>query len=127
MDARLRRKLRGHIARTGWYEPLVVRRHPIRAGEYEIIHGRQRAAVLGELGYEWAACLVWEMSDVEALVLLATMNGLRGKEKGKLRLGLLRAMKEAGAEDVAGLPEREETLERIWGHETAGASKLVVP
>ena len=114
MEPRLRRKLRGLIAAGGRYEPLVVRPHPSIPNEWEIIHGHQRAAVLRELAHAHAACLIWEMTDAESLLALATLNRLRGKEKGRLRLALLRALRAAGI-DGQGLPERRATLERVWG------------
>jgi len=80
MTAERRGKLKREIGRTGRYEPLVVRRHPRLKGHYEILNGHQRRAVLEELGHEAAECVVWDVSNDEALVLLATLNRLRGDD-----------------------------------------------
>jgi len=81
--------LRRHIARTGRYEPLVVRRHPYKAEAYEIINGRQRKQVLKELGHTTADCLVWDVDDKEAMLLLATLNRLEGRDHPRHRAELL--------------------------------------
>ena len=92
MSAGVRRKLRRHIERTGRYEALVVRRHPVVEGSYELINGHHRRLVLEELGYERAACVVWELDDAETLMLLATVNRLGGEDAPGKRLELLEAM-----------------------------------
>lgn len=74
------KKLAGHIERTGNYEPLVVRRHPSKRGCFEILNGHCRKKILEQLEYENAECVVWEADDEEALMLLATLNRLRGKD-----------------------------------------------
>jgi ParB-like chromosome segregation protein Spo0J len=118
-------KLKRHIARTGRYEPLVVRRHPRQEGKFEMINGHHRKRVLEELGHTEAACLVWELSDSEALLLLATVNRLSGKDAGGRRAELLEALAgEMGdtAEDgcaiichelAALLPEEEGALRKL--------------
>jgi ParB-like chromosome segregation protein Spo0J len=74
------KKLAGHIERTGNYEPLVVRRHPKKKGCFEILNGHCREKVLEQLNYKSAECVVWKADDEEALMLLATLNRLRGKD-----------------------------------------------
>ena len=74
------KKLAGHIERTGNYEPLVVRRHPRKRGYFEILNGHCRKKVLEQLEYKGVECVVWEADDEEALMLLATLNRLRGKD-----------------------------------------------
>lgn len=81
--------LRRHIARTGRYEPLAVRRHPQKADAYEIINGRQRKQALKELGHTTADCLIWDISDEETLLLLATLNRLEGRDNPRHRSELL--------------------------------------
>lgn len=73
-------KLKSHIERTGNYEPIIVRPHRISSGCFEILNGHHRIKVLKELGYENADCVVWEVDDDEALVLLATLNRLSGSD-----------------------------------------------
>ena len=82
-------KLRRQIGRSGRYEPLVVRRHPQQEGCYELLNGHHRRRVLAQLGHERASCVVWEVSDEEALMLLATLNRLCGQDDPHLRGRLL--------------------------------------
>ncbi len=122
MEPSVRGKLRRHIERTGRYEPLVVRRHPERGGDgfFEMINGHHRKLVLEQLGHREAACLVWELDDREALMLLATVNRLGGEDAAGKRLELLEEL--AGVWDTAGggcatlamlLPEEEGDLRRL--------------
>ncbi len=89
------RKLTRHIERTGRYEPLIVRRasrvehtakkspdmqYEVRRMQYEIINGHHRFEALKQLGYETCDCVVWDIDDDEALLLLATLNRLCGQD-----------------------------------------------
>lgn len=131
MPAGVMRKLRRHIERTGRYEPLVVRKHPERGGEgfFEMINGHHRKMVLEELGHAEAACLVWELDDREALMLLATVNRLSGEDAAGKRLELLEALSTEWGTAGGGcatlaelLPEAEEDLRRLL--EGAESAKL---
>jgi ParB family transcriptional regulator, chromosome partitioning protein len=117
MSKEVMRKLRGHIERTRRYEPLVVRRHPTIAGAYELINGHHRKEVLESLGYTEAQCLVWELTDAEALMLLATINRLGGEDAPGKRLALLDslsgAMEASAAELAKYVPEAAATLEKL--------------
>ena len=108
-------KLRGHIERSGRYEPLVVRPHPVRAGCYELLNGHHRKRVLAELGHAEAACVVWEVSDGEALELLATLNRLTGSDEPTRRAALLGqlARRFDKADLVSRLPESGAALEKM--------------
>ncbi len=104
MSAEVMRKLRGHIARTGRYEPLLVRPHPGIRGAFQLINGHHRKEALAALGHEKASCVVWPLDDAEALLLLATVNRLGGEDAPGKRLELLEklaAATEAGAERLA--------------------------
>jgi ParB/RepB/Spo0J family partition protein len=74
------RKLCSHIKETGRYEPIVVREHPEREGFFEIVNGHHRAKALKQIGLERAECVVWELSEEEADILLTTLNRLRGSD-----------------------------------------------
>jgi ParB-like chromosome segregation protein Spo0J len=87
MDAELLAKLREHIARSHRYPPLIVRERD--DGTYEIIDGRHRKDVLGDLGLTTATCVVWEADDEEVLLLLATLNRLHGEDVPGRRAALL--------------------------------------
>ena len=79
LSERARRALTDHISRLGCYPPLIVRRHPDRAGKYEILDGHHRAEVLRGLGETTARCEIWPVDSHEAGVLTATLNRLRGR------------------------------------------------
>jgi len=117
MSSAVRGKLRRHLERTGRYEPLVVRRHPVRGDEgfFEMINGHHRKLVLEELGHAEVACLVWELDDREALMLLATVNRLSGEDAAGKRVELLSELAEQwDVEQAVGLlPESGEELRRV--------------
>jgi len=108
-------KLRRQIGGSGRYEPLVVRRHPSKAGFYELLNGHHRRRVLAQLGHERASCVVWEVSDEEALMLLATLNRLCGQDDPHLRGRLLEEL--GRTKDMEQLrkvlPETEEKLRKL--------------
>ena len=89
MDDTFRDKLAANIQREGNYPPLIVRPHPQRPGDYELLDGHQRAPLLARLGYSDARCYVWPCDDATALVLLATLNRLEGQDDPRLRAELL--------------------------------------
>jgi len=139
MSDGLREKLKGHIRRTGLYEPLVVRPikpsgsppvntrgadgpgciHPGRNVKvyihYQIINGHHRARVLRELGHTHARCDVWEVDDDEARLLLATLNRLEGRDDPSARARLVAHLAEGRSpEDLARLlPEPADAVERL--------------
>ena len=69
-----------NIEREGRYPPIVVRPHPDRAGDYQLLDGEQRIAALRQLGHAEALCYVWGCDDQTALLLLATLNRLHGED-----------------------------------------------
>jgi len=114
MDARGRKKLAANIACVGEYVPLLVRAHPELADHFQLLDGEQRWSALLDLGHTWATCLVWPCEDQTALLILASLNRLRGDDVPVLRAELLA---ELGAEmpaDLLGMliPEDPEQIER---------------
>lgn len=111
------KKLRRHIEKAGRYEPLLVRPHPTVAGHYELINGHHRKEILASLGHTHAACVVWDLTDAEALVLLATVNRLSGKDAPGKRLKLLEEVAAAMGGDATEmsrfLPEEEAALLKL--------------
>jgi len=109
------KKLRRHIERTGRYEPLVVRKHPERKGCYEILNGHHRKKVLEEIGKKEAECVVWEVTDEEAIMLLMTLNRLNGEDdpvkRGELAELLLK--KHPEKELLRWLPEKRRQLQKL--------------
>jgi len=134
MPPHLLEKLKGHIRRTGLYEPLVVR--PLQCemrsakcemnstgspttlastARFQILNGHHRARALRELGHTHARCDVWEVDDAEARLLLATLNRLEGRDDPSARALLVSRLAEGrSAEDLARLlPEPPDAVERL--------------
>src|SRR5688572_19461091 len=80
MPEDLKAKLRAHIKRTGRYPYLVVRPHPQETAKYQVLDGHHRVGVLRDLGHTEARCDVWDVTDREAKLLLATLNRLQGQD-----------------------------------------------
>ncbi|MGB0768001.1 MAG: ParB/RepB/Spo0J family partition protein [Phycisphaeraceae bacterium] len=79
-------KLANEIERTGLYPPVIVR--PI--GErYQILDGHHRAVVLERLGHTAVHAVVWPVDDEQALVMLASLNRMRGEDDPRKRAALL--------------------------------------
>ncbi len=89
MNAETLQKLKRHIERTGRYEPLTVRPHPSKEGEFQIINGHNRLRVLRALRYQAARCVVWHLDDDQTRLYLATLNRLSGSEIPERRAALL--------------------------------------
>jgi len=117
MPPRLLEKLKGHLERTGRYEPLVVRPAGGDGGRYQILNGHHRARALRELGHERVRCDVWAVDDAEARLLLATLNRLEGRDDPTARAALVARLAEDGrrsAEDLAHLlPEPPDAVARL--------------
>ncbi len=109
------KKLMGHIKRTGNYEPAVVRRHPEREGCFEILNGHHRVKALRQLGYEKVDCVVWDVDDDEALILLGTLNRLSGGDEVYRKSELIKKLSRSfGAKQLAMmLPDSAKTIERL--------------
>jgi len=85
-------KLIAHIERTGHYPPLIVRPLPDPGAEpvtYQLLDGHHRCLALQRLGHTTAQCLVWDVDDAQALVLLTTLNRLQGQDDPKRRAALV--------------------------------------
>ncbi|MCL4197796.1 MAG: ParB/RepB/Spo0J family partition protein [Phycisphaerales bacterium] len=108
-------KLAGHIERTDRYPHLIVRPMPGETGAYEILDGHHRTEALRRLGRTAARCEVWEVDDDEALVLLATLNRLQGRDEVRRRADLLESLRQRFGEQRLPqiLPEDAERLERL--------------
>ena len=75
-----------NIERTGFYEPLVVRR---QGDCFQIINGHQRYKALQQLGYETVDAVVWDVDDDEADILLCSFNRLGGSDMLEKKRALL--------------------------------------
>jgi len=109
------RKLRRHIEQQGFYEPLAVRCHPSKANCYQLLNGHHRKQVLEELQHQYADCVVWQVNDEQALMLLATLNRLSGQDDPYKRAELLEKLSQRiGQEELLKqLPEKREQLEKL--------------
>jgi ParB family transcriptional regulator, chromosome partitioning protein len=105
-------KLERNIMRNGGYPPLVVRPHPELQGQYQLLDGEQRWKVLRGLGQSEALCFIWPCDDATALLLLSTLNRLRGEDVPVRRAELLAELSGLlSVEDLALLlPEDEGQL-----------------
>ena len=106
-------KLVSHIRATGLYPPIIVR--PLAGGDcFQMLDGHHRAVALRRLGHTHARCEVWDVSDAQAAMLLATLNRLHGEDDPMLRGGLLAEISRELDRDelVALLPD---DVERIDG------------
>jgi ParB-like chromosome segregation protein Spo0J len=115
MPEDFRAKLLAHIKRTGRYPFIVVRPHPDRPEEFEILDGHHRVDVLRELGQHEARCDVWNVDDREAKLLLATLNRLEGQDLPIRRAQLMHELLgEMPLDDLAGLvPETDKQIEEL--------------
>ncbi len=130
-------KLVRNIERTGRYEPIIVRRssaenrpigstvkreakkndmhNTIHNTHYEIINGHHRVKALRQLGYKIADCLVWDVDDHEAGILLATLNRLGGSDTLEKKLALLKRLNQRihTRELAKLLPHTAKQIERL--------------
>jgi hypothetical protein len=109
------RKLVRNIERTGLYEPIVTRPHPKRKNCFEIINGHHRVKALEHLGRKEADCVVWDVDDKQAEVLLATLNRLCGSDLPAKKISLLKELtKKMGTVELAKiLPQTAKQIERL--------------
>ena len=109
------KKLVGHIERTGNYEPVIVRPHPKRAGCFEIINGYHRVEALKQSGRKRCDCVVWQVDDTEALLLVATLNRLCGSDELDKKSELIKSLsKRFSTKELVGkLAESRKSIERL--------------
>ena len=79
-------KLVGEIRRTGLYPPIIAR--PID-GRYQILDGHHRVQALRQLGHDTVHANVWDIDDEQAMLLLASLNRMRGEDDPRKRAALL--------------------------------------
>ena len=105
-------KLVRNIERTGRYEPIVVRP---KGDVFEIINGHHRVKALKALNHKSADCLIWDVDDKEADILLATLNRLSGSDELARKIALLRRLNEQMKTRELGrlLPQTAKQIERL--------------
>lgn len=119
MPAKFMTKLEENIRKNGNYETITVRPHPQLEGKYQILNGHHRVEILKKVGIEEVKCDVWEVSDSEARLLIATLNRLEGQDVPELRMSLLKnLMDDYGVSELESLiPESTKQLEdmmELW-------------
>ncbi len=117
MRADLLDTLTRHIDATGHYPPLIVRPMPGEGGAYQLLDGHHRRAALDRLGHAAARCVVWDVDDEQALVLLATLNRLEGADDPRRRAKLIAELNDRlgrGRADLAKLlPESSAAVAKL--------------
>ena len=88
---RMMEKLARYLKREGLVEPLVVRPHRKREGEYELLGGEHRWRIAKtQLGYKTVPCVVVEgLSDRRAKILSVNLNEMSGDSVPSLLSKLL--------------------------------------
>ncbi len=111
------KKLVNHIDGSGNYEPIVVRQNHSEVGKFQIINGHHRVKALIALGYEWVNCVVWEVNDSEALVLLNSLNRLAGKDNAWKKIDIIKKLSIKFDSKALSkmLPETKGTIEKLAG------------
>ena len=95
------KKLQQSIATLGHYEAVIVRPHPRREGQYEILNGHARVDAMRSLGKQTIRCDVWDVNMEQTRLLLATLDQLSGDTVPELRMNLLlRLLNSHTAEDL---------------------------
>jgi len=62
---------------------------PLRRSQYQIINGHHRVQALKKLGYSKCDCVVWDVDDDQARLLLTTLNRLSGNDILEKKTALL--------------------------------------
>lgn len=120
-------KLASEIQRTGFYPPIIAR--PI--GErYQILDGHHRTLVLKQLGHESVNCVIWQADDEQALLLLATLNRMRGEDDPRKRAALLAKLRQSMdiRELAQRLPEDRQRVQKMLAiHAVPPSPKAPMP
>lgn len=94
MPDEIRAKLKSNIkAQGGRYPAIIVRKV---GDDYRIIDGHNRRRVLKELEFKEVECDVWDIDDKTEMLLLATLNELKGTQNLTKRAELLQTISELG-------------------------------
>jgi len=109
MPEETREKLKLNIKQQGGkYPPLIVRKIGVPPSEfdkkytegkpegYRIIDGHNRRWALRELGFDRVNCEVWDIDDKTEMLLLATLNELKGTQNLTKRAILLQTIENIG-------------------------------
>ena len=108
-------KLKNHIARSGNYEPIIVRAHPDIDSAFEIINGHHRLKALKLLGRQMADCIEWDVDDDETMLLLTTLNRLGGTDELSTKSELIQNLLQKYSSKALAklLPDTAATIEKL--------------
>jgi ParB-like chromosome segregation protein Spo0J len=90
MAGKFMKKLEKNIRKSSNYETITVRPHPELEGKFQILNGHHRVEILKKVGIQEVKCDVWNVTDAEARLLIATLNRLEGQDVPELRMSLLK-------------------------------------
>lgn len=115
MDEDRQAKLKTSMERNGCVQPLVVRKHPEKKGHYILMDGHYRHRILQQLQAKETHCVVLDVDDTQAGLLLATLNCLRGEDHPRKRAALLDSLlPHYSTTDLAAmLPETEAQIQDL--------------
>lgn len=107
-------RLKELIRQEGNYPALIVNK--INEEDYRLLDGHQRLKALRDLHASDVKCDVWEVDNETELILLSTLNTLKGREVQEKREMLLKRMSEIFDRDrlMRITNERKETLDRVY-------------
>ena len=107
--------LQRNIQQSGLCPTLQVRPHPKRSGHYVIIDGHHRKQVLETLGWKEVECQILDIDEMQAGLLLLTLNRLRGTDIPRKRAELIDSLLPVlGLEDLTALlPEAKGEIEGL--------------
>ena len=106
-------KLRKSLSRYGVVQNLVVR--PIAAESFELLSGNQRLRVLRELNVTTVHCVVVDLDDANARLLVQALNRIHGDDDLGLRAEVIKeVLLSIPQTDVLSLlPETGQSLEAL--------------
>ncbi len=115
MSVQAFKKLVAHIEGSGNYEPIIVRSHPEKEGLFQCLNGHHRAKALARIGFDNADCIVWDVDDKQALVLLTTLNRLTGADLLEKKADIVKELsKTYDAKKLSVmLPDSRKSIERL--------------
>ncbi len=108
-------KLVGNIQKTGRYQPLIVRPAPKKKGKFQIINGHHRKRALQKIGRKKADCIIWNLTDHQADLLLMSLNSLTGSDDVTQKRHLLKKLTEQmNASELSNfIPETKSQIEKL--------------
>lgn len=123
MDEPMLARLTKSIKRYGLVENLVVR--STANGAYEVLSGNQRLRILRHAGFAEVTCVVVDLTEADARLLVQALNRIRGEDDLGLRAELVREILHTLPVEVvaAVLPETINSLQAMssMGKDTIAA------